>query len=299
MLNMRLLLFLTGLLLFQLSQAQELDPRSYINIPIGQNFIGLVYSYTDGDVYTSPDVPIEDLTLRIDGPSLVYANTFGLFGHSAKFDMFVGHACTFGKAVFEGENVSRNFCGITDTKVRLNYNFYGAPALTLKEFARHKKEIVMGASLQINIPTGEYDTDFVFNIGSNRWYLRPEIGISIPLNKWEFDFSVGGKFFTDNDEFLKTSTLAQDPIYNFQMHIIYDIKRGQWIALNANYFQGGETYLDGEKTSLTRGNERMGITYSLAINAQHSLKLLANKGVTTRLGNDSIVYNIGWLYRWE
>jgi len=71
MLNTRLLLFLTGLLFFQLSQAQELDPRSYINVPIGQNFIGLVYAYTDGDVYTSPDVPIEDLTLSIDGPALL------------------------------------------------------------------------------------------------------------------------------------------------------------------------------------------------------------------------------------
>ena len=296
---MRHLLFLTGLLFSQFTLAQELDPRSYINLPIGQNFIGLVYAYTDGDVYTSPDVPIEDLTLRVDGQALLYARTFGLFGQSAKFDMSVGHACASGKAVFKGENVSRSFCGITDTKMRLNYNFYGAPALSLKEFASHKKNIVMGASLQINFPTGEYDTDFVFNIGSNRWYFRPEIGISIPVNKWEFDFSVGAKFFSDNDELKKTSTFAQDPIYNFQMHIVYDIKRGHWIALNANYFQGGDTFVDGERSSITRGNERMGITYSYAINAHHSLKLLANKGVTTRLGNDSNAYGIGWVYRWE
>lgn len=295
----KIFVILTLILLAPSTSAQELDPRSYINIPIDQNFIGLAYAYTDGDIYTSPDVPIEDLTLRIDGQSLAYVRSFSLFGNSAKVDASIGHACTSGKAIFEGENVSRSFCGVTDTKVRLNYNFYGAPALTLKEYVKHKKTVVAGISMQINMPTGEYDTDFVFNIGSNRWYLKPEIGISIPHKKWEFDFSLGGKFFTENDEFKKTSTLKQDPIYNFQVHVIYDISRSQWISLNTNYFQGGETYLDGSQTSITRGNARTGITYSYAFNAYHSLKLLANTGVTTRLGNDSEAYAVAWAYRWE
>jgi len=288
----------------QTAQTQELDPRSYINIPIEQNFFGLVYAYTDGDIHTSPDVPIEDLTLRVDGQSLAYVRTFSIFGSSAKFDASVGHACTSGKASFEGDNVSRSFCGVTDARMRLNYNFYGAPALKLKDYASYKKGVVVGASLQLSMPTGEYDTDYVFNIGSNRWFVKPEIGISIPmdkwnLSKWEIDFSLGGKFFSDNDEFKKTSNLKQDPIYNLQMHLIYDISPGHWISLNTNYFQGGETYLDGVKSSITRGNERAGLTYSYAVNSQHSLKLLANTGVTTRLGNDSNAYGLGWAYRWE
>ncbi len=291
-----------GVVFSSLSQAKELEPRSYINIPVDQNFIALIYAYSDGDVYTAPSLPIQDLTLRIDGPVLGYAHTFGMFGHSAKIDMSIGHACALGKAVFKGENVSRGFCGITDTKIKLNYNFYGAPALTLKNFVKHKKQVVVGTSLQINVPTGDYDTQYVFNIGSNRWYFKPEIGMSIPVGKWEFDFSLGVKFFTDNDKQKNKSnlsTLRQDPIYNAQLHIIYDISRGQWIAFDTNYFEGGDTYLNGAKSSVTRGNHRGGLTYSVAINSQHSIKLLANTGVTTRLGNKSDALGIGWSYRWQ
>jgi hypothetical protein len=299
-----LLLFLKSLISFGLvyssiTPAQELEPRSYINIPVDQNFLALIYTYSDGDIYTAPEVPIEDLSLRIDGPILGYARTFGIFGHSAKFDMAIGHACALGKAVLDGNNISRGFCGITDTKIRLNYNFYGAPALELKAYSKHKKQLVIGTSLQINIPTGEYDTQYVFNIGSNRWYFKPEIGMSIPVKKWEFDMSMGVKFFTDNDEFKGSSTLRQDPIYNLQLHVIYDISRGQWVAFDTNYFEGGDTYLNGVKASFTRGNHRGGLTYSFAFNPQHSIKLLANTGVTTRLGNKSNAYGIGWSYRWN
>jgi len=281
------------------AQGKELDPRSYINIPIDQNFVGLVYAYSKGDIFTSPSVPIEDLTIQTNGPLLAYLRTFALFAHTAKFDVVVGQACVLGEAVFKGENVSRKFCGVTDTKVRLGYNFYGAPPLSLKEYVGYKKSLVIGTTLQISAPTGAYDTNYVFNIGSNRWYIKPEIGMSIPIDQWEFDFSLGVKVFTANNELKGTSTLRQDPIYNFQMHIVYDISRRQWIALDANYFQGGDTFLDGVKTSFTRGNFRGGLTYSYAINSQHSIKLLANTGVTTRLGNDSNAYGIGWTYRWQ
>ncbi|MFV2061611.1 MAG: transporter, partial [Gammaproteobacteria bacterium] len=282
-----------------LSQAQELEPRSYINIPIAQNFLAVLYTYSDGDIFTAPQVPVQDVTLRVDGPFLGYAHTFALFGHSAKLDMSIGHACALGKAVFEGNNISRGFCGVTDSKIRLNYNFYGAPALAIQDFVKHKKQTVIGTSLQVNIPTGEYDTQYLLNIGSNRWYIKPEIGMSIPVGKWEFDFALGVKFFADNDEFKGVSTLRQDPIYNVQLHIVYDIVRGQWVAFDTNYFEGGDTYLDGVKSSLTRGNYRGGMTYSFAINSQNSIKLLANTGVTTRLGNKSNAYGLAWSYRWQ
>lgn len=122
--------------------------------------------------------------------------------------------------------------------------------------------------------------------------------MSIPIDKWEIDFSLGVTVFTANNELKGRSTLKEDPIYNLQMHVVYDISRRHWIAIDMNYFQGGDTYLDGIKTSFTRGNYRGGLTYSYAVNSQHSIKLLANTGVTTRLGNDSNAYAIGWTYRW-
>lgn len=279
--------------------AQELDPRSYIDLPTGQNFLGALYIYTEGDIYTSPEVPIENLNLVIHGPALAYARTFSLFGNASKFDINQGHACADGNAILQGEYIERRFCGATDTRVRLNYNFYGAKAKTLSEFVKQPKGIVVGASLQVSIPTGEYEKQYIFNTGANRWYIKPEIGISIPHGPWELDLSTSVKVFTDNEDYLYTQTLEQDPIYNIQSHLIYDIAPGQWIALNGNYFWGGDTHIDGVQKSNKEGNYRAGITYSLALSKQHSIKFLANKGVTTKRGNDSEAFAIAWAYRWQ
>ncbi|WNC71791.1 transporter [Thalassotalea psychrophila] len=281
------------------SFSQELDPRSYIDLPIGQNFFGALYIYTEGDVYTSPDVPVEDLTLEIDGPAIAYARTFELFGNASKFDINVGQACSHGEAIYLGEDATRDYCGITDTRVRLNYNFYGAKAKTMKEFVKQPKGIVIGGSLQVSAPTGQYDDKYILNIGANRWFFKPEIGTSIPFGSWELDLSVSAKISTDNNDLQGSKKFEQDPIYNVQSHLIYDIGPGQWISLNGNYFWGGDTFVDGRQTANKAENYRAGITYSKALNSQHSIKFLANKGVTTNRGNDSVVYAVAWAYRWD
>lgn len=280
--------------------AEELNPRTYKNIPINQNFAGLAYIYTDGDIYTSADVPLDNVKLKVDGEILAYARTFGLFGNLSKFDVALGHACGDASAIDDNnEKLHRSFCGLLDTKVRLSYNFFGAPALTMKEYIKTPQDLVIGASLLVSIPTGEYQKDYILNSGANRWYFKPEIGLSFPWRKWEVDVSFGVKFFTDNHDLKRTQTFEQDPIYNFQLHFVYDIIPGQWIAFNTNYFGGGDTYVDGKKSGIKKQNHRAGVTYNFAITRTQNVKLYANTGVTTRLGNDSDAYGISWSYRWE
>ncbi|WP_068546978.1 transporter [Thalassotalea crassostreae] len=306
---------LTTVLLCGLSSvsAQELDPRSYLNLPIGQNFAAVVYGRVEGDLYLSPDSAVDDLKLDIDSVAVAYARTFELFGNSSKFDMSVGRGCVDGSARFQGpdgseingepvnngDKIYRDWCGYTDTKMRLNYNFYGAKAMEMKDFVKQPKGIVVGSSIQVSIPTADYDSDYVLNLGGNRWWVKPEIGASFPVGRWEWDIAVSAKIFGDNDELQNQFTLEQDPIYNIQSHLIYDIAPGQWIALNGNYFFGGDTFIDGARSSNKEGNYRAGFTYSFALNSQHSIKFLANMGVTTRRGNDTDVYALAYAYRWE
>jgi hypothetical protein len=49
---------------------------------------------------------------------------------------------------------------------------YGAPALTLKEFAGYTQDLIVGASLQVSVPLGQYDESRVVNIGTNRWWAH-------------------------------------------------------------------------------------------------------------------------------
>lgn len=158
--------------------------------------------------------------------------------------------------------------------------------------------VVVGASVQVSFPTGQYDSDKLLNIGANRWYIKPEIGLSVPWRKWSFEFAAGVRYFTDNDEFLGT-TLEQDPLYNVQAHLIYDLTPRQWVSLDGNYFSGGETYQNGVSAASRQNNSRLGLTWAVALNSQHILKFLAHTGVVGRIANDSDMFTAAWTYRWD
>jgi hypothetical protein len=287
------------ILLLGSAKAQDLDPRRYVNLPVGQNFVRFGFGYSEGDVNFSPSVPLEGARLSMSAASLAYLRTMDLGGKAASFDVYVPYVCTSGSAVLDDERIHRDVCGTGDALVRLTYNFVGAPALELSEFVKKEKELVVGASVQVSLPIGQYDSDFLVNIGANRWVIRPEIGMSIPLRKWVLEFAAGVRFFSDNDDYVGDSTLSQDPLYNLQVHMIYDLSPRQWLSLNANYFFGGATYNDGAPGSIRQENSRVGITWFVVVNPKVGLKLAAHAGVVTRVGNDSNTISMAAIYRWE
>jgi hypothetical protein len=288
-----------NLLLIVAAEAQDLDPRRYVNLPVNQNFLRIAYGYSDGDVNISPSQPLKDAALTINGGSLAYSRTMGIDGKASSFDVWLPYFCASGSADRDGERENRDVCGKGDAKVRVTYNFVGAPAVELSEFAEREREIVVGTSLQVEIPTGQYDNDKLLNIGANRWIIKPEIGMSVPWRKWSFEFSAGARFFADNNDYVDGSKLEQDPFYNLQAHVIYDLTPRQWISINANYFFGGVTYKEGVERPDRQQNSRLGLTWSVARNPKHLFKFTAHTGVITRIGNDSDTYSVEWLYRWE
>lgn len=280
------------------ANAQDLDPRRYVNLPIDQNFLAIAYAYSEGDVNVSPSSPLSDAMIRVDGPALAYVRTFGVAGNSASFDMLLPYACASGSAVLNGQRQSRSICGPGDAKLRLSYNFVGAKAVSLREFAKQPKTVVVGASAQVSIPTGQYDQEKLLNISANRWYIRPEIGVSFPWRKWSFEFATGVRIFTDNDDFIGVQ-LEQNPLYNIQAHVIYDLTPRQWVSLDTNYFFGGDTYQDGVPSASRQNNSRLGVTWSVALNSQNILKFLAHTGVAGRIANNSDTFTVAWSYCWD
>ncbi len=295
----RLIVAVVAILLLGQATAQDLDPRRYTNIPVGQNFLALAFAYSEGDVNFSSSIPLSDAKIRIDGPALAYLRTFALAGKSASVDVLLPYACIGGSAVLDGERARRDVCGLGDTALRVSYNFFAAPAAELRDFVRQKKTTVVGASVQIGMPTGQYDSDKLVNIGANRWYIKPEIGVTVPWNKWSFEFAAGARIFTDNSDFVGDVNVAQDPLYNIQSHVIYDLSPRQWVSLDGNYFFGGNTTVDGVPSESRQNNSRLGLTWTFALNSKHLLKFLAHTGVIGRISNDSDTFTVAWSYRWE
>ncbi|MGS0693436.1 transporter [Shewanella sp. 0m-4] len=277
--------------------AQDLEPRSYTNIPIGMNFIAAGMVHSQGELSPAPSAPITDANLTINAAVVGYAHSFALAGSSAKFDMSTTRVCYKGSATYNNEQLTADRCGYGDPTMRLTWNFYGAPALQAKDFASWKQGIVIGTSVQISLPIGSYDPARLLNAGSNRWVLRPGVGMSHKLGNWYYDLIASVRLYGDNNQYVSNVTLEQAPQYTLQGHLIYNFNSGHWLSVNGNLFFGGETSRDKIESLDEQRNSRFGVTYSFPITLQHSVKLYANTGVITEVGNDFDTFGALWQYR--
>lgn len=281
------------------ARAQHLEPRAYINIPVGMNFLIAGYTYSAGGLSTDPAVPLTNAQLDIHTPFVAYARAFDAWGKSAKFDAVLAGGCLDGTAELSGMPVSRDICGMLDPTMRVAVNFYGAPALAPKEFAIYEQDLIIGGSLQVQAPLGQYDPARLVNLGSNRWALRPEIGISKVLGgRLLVEGTLGVTFYTTNEDYFGGTTREQDAVVATQLHLIYLMGGGRWLAFDANYYSGGRTTVNGVRQNDELGNSRLGLTYSHPWDRRNSMKLYVSEGISVRYGEDFSVVGLAWQYRW-
>ena len=291
---------LVFVLLFVAAQvhAGEIEPRAYANTPVGVNFLLAGYAYSDGGLSTSGSSPLKDAQLKIHTEILAYARSLDVWGKSGKFDVILPYSQLSGSAMVAGELRERNVSGLNDPRFRFSVNFYGAPALSVKEFAEYEQDIIIGASVQVSAPLGQYDNDKLVNIGNNRWFVKPDIGISKAWGALSLELSAGVTLFSRNDDYFGGKTLEQDPVLTTQAHVTYSFGRGIWAALSFTNDYGGQTTIDGVRSDDLQNNSRVGATLALPVNRNNSIKLYASSGASTRTGSDFDLVGIVWQYRW-
>jgi hypothetical protein len=125
-------------------------------------------------------------------------------------------------------------------------------------------------SLKVIAPTGQYDPTKLINLGSNRWSIKPELGVSQRWGHWMLDGYASVWIFTKNPDFFSrnefspgSSSQTQDPIAALETHLSYDVQPGLWVSLDANFWRGGRTSLDGvENPETLQQSSRVGVTAS-------------------------------------
>jgi len=280
------------------AHAGEIEPRAYVNTPVGINFLLAGYAYTDGGLSTPASSPIKGAQLTMNTGLLAYARTLDVWGKAGKFDVVVPYSDLSGSALFLGQSRERNISGFNDPLFRFSVNFYGAPALSLEEFANYQQDVIIGASVQVSAPFGQYDKAKLVNLGSNRWFFKPDIGISKTWGAFTLELSTGAFFFTSNDDYVGGKTLKQDPLLTTQAHASYNLGRGVWAALSWTYDYGGRTTIDGARSDVSYSNSRMGATLALPMNRNNSIKLFASSSIHTSAGTGFDLFGIVWQYRW-
>jgi len=219
-------------------------------------------------------------------------------GKSGKVDLILPYSDLSGHAMVAGQRRERHVSGWHDPLFRFSVNLYGAPPLSMQEFGDYRQDLILGASVQVSMPVGQYDHDRLVNLGNNRWFVKPDIGISKAWGPLVLEVTSGVTFFTDNDDYLGGRTLEQDPVYIGQAHAIYTFNRALWVAFGGVYEYGGRTSVDGVQNDDREENSRAGATVSLAVNRRNSVKLHASTSLATSRGRDYDLGGVVWQYRW-
>lgn len=285
------------------ASAQDLEPRRWGHLPTGLNLVSVGYAYTDAFVYFSPFWKITNTSARINSYAVSALHTFDLAGKSAR----VSFLLPFVSGRWEGdvddqyEVVHRN--GFADPRLRFSVNLYGAPALKGEEFVRyragHTTNTVVGASVAVSFPLGQYYEDELINIGGNRWVVRPQIGVVHSRGPWSFELTGSLFLFTDNKDFVDKARLEQKTLYTAQAHVIYDFKPGLWASISTGYGVHGRVYLDGEKTAFEVDNWLWAASFGFPVGERQNIKLTWLSGRTQNdVGRDSDNLLIGWSIRW-
>jgi hypothetical protein len=131
--------------------------------------------------------------------------------------------------------------------------------------------VIIGVSLVVTPALGLYGATSS-STSTNRWAVKPEVGFSKAFGQLILEVVPGAVFYTANDDFLG-HTREQDPLFSVQGHVIYGLRSGIWAALDATYFRGGTSTIDGVDTDTLEDITRVGLTVALPIDRYQSIKL--------------------------
>jgi hypothetical protein len=275
--------------------AQDLEPKAYSASPVGAAFLVVGLAHSSGSVLTDPTLPLKDVDARINAVPLAAGYTFGLFRRLALVTVALPYSWgdVSGLVGEDARAVRRS--GLTDARAKLSVNLVGNPAMALREYSRTPRKAIVGTSLTVAVPTGQYDGAKLINLGTNRWAFKPEVGVAVPKGRWDFDGYLGVWLFADNGDFYPGGhARSQDPVVTLQGHASYTFRPRLWAAIDATWYQGGGASLDGGEPTGAMNNSRLGATVSFPMGRQQSLKFAYSSGVAVRTGTDFRTFSVGW-----
>lgn len=279
--------------------AQDMEPKAYSASPVGANFLVVGYNGSTGGIVFDPTVPITDVDAHVRGVVVGLGHTFSLFGKLALASAALPYAWAdvTGKVQEQAGETHRS--GLADGRFKVSVNLSGNDAMTPREFAAAPRRTVIGASLTIGAPTGQYYQTKLVNVGTNRWSYKPEVGISHPTGKWDLDAYFGAWFFTDNPAFYPGgSRKSQSPVVAIQGHGSYSVRRQLWIAADGTWYSGGSGKVGDGEPSASMNNSRLGLTASLPFGTNSSIKVSYTTGVVVRTGTNFKTVAVAWQKLW-
>jgi len=288
--------------------AQDLAPRAYFVTPIHSNAVVLTGSFYHGQADFSGALPIEGATGTYSVPVFTYVHSLNFFGRSANFAASLPYGVGNFRGTVLGAEKRAYRSGLMDFSARLSVNLLGGPAMDVQQYLKWKQKRILGASLKIVAPTGQYDPTKLINWSINRWAFKPELGYSERWGNWVLDAYGGAWFYTTNPERFHIPfpvPQTQAPVGSLEGHFSYDFSavigrrmRG-WVSLDGNFWWGGIASVFGIPNPNTKQtSSRVGATISIPYTRHQSIKVAYSDTTYSRFGGSYRNLQVAWQYSW-
>jgi hypothetical protein len=136
---------------------------------------------------------------------------------------------------------------IPNNVANTNSNGIGDTTLvfSLWPYIDRAKEEYLGMAAYLTIPTGDYDRNRAFNIGSNIYQTALQAGYQRKLvDNINWMAALDALVSADNNQYLGSRKLEKDPLYNFQTGLQYVFNPTYSASLGYFYTVGGGNNLD-------------------------------------------------------
>ena len=127
------------------------------------------------------------------------------------------------------------------------------------------------------------------------------LNVPKPVRQEGDDVEPNPEFFSHNRFNPGTVTQSQKPVGAIEGHLSYDVKKEPrlWVSLDANFWFGGSTSLNGVENRLTvQRNSRIGATVAVPITKHQALKFSYSNGAYIRYDGKYQNVSVAWQYSW-
>jgi hypothetical protein len=297
-----LLVFCYCLLLSWETSGQDLEPRRWTTLPVGTTVLGAGVAHTNGDLFLDPVLRVESAEFDVHTAGLSYVRAFSIADKPVRFDALIPWQTVKWEGILDGAPASVTRSGLSDPTFRLSVNLAGAPAADPASLRKHLSarpvNTVVGAAVAVTVPLGEYFEDKLLNLGSNRFTVRPQVGVVHTRGPWSYELTGSVFLFSDNDEFFNGQKREQDPLYAMQSHVIRIFDRGLWASLSAGYAWGGRSTVSGVGKADEKGIFLSALSAGFPIGRSQAFKVAYIRSRTTEdTGADSDTLAAAWSVR--
>ncbi len=279
--------------------AQDIEPRRWTPLPLKSNIIRIGYGYTNGEILFDPVLEVEDAAIDVNAFVIQYVRPFKLGEKLAHLDVLLPYTIARWEGLLAGVPATVKRTGFADPRLRLSVNIIGPLAMEPKELqeymSAHPVLTVVGISLALTLPLGQYFEDKLLNLGQNRFVFRPQVGIVHNWRNWSYELTGSVFLFTKNNNFFNGGTKKQDPVFGMQTHLIRKFKYGIWGALSVGSGLGGQSLVNKQPNRDEREDVLAAFSFGFPLMKKQAIKFVYVRSQTLKkIGADTNSFGITW-----